>query len=105
MFWIIILVSLVALIAVTFYKFIYKPKTLLKRYLREFSEKGYKVLNLNFMPFDTAIREITFSSVDKYQDCHHLLKSEWSKYDVVLCNFIDRPYIQIVNPDLAKQFY
>lgn len=24
---------------------------------------------------------------------------------MILCNFIDRPYIQIVNPDLAKQFY
>ncbi len=54
-----IIFTTIVLVGLTVYKFIIKPKSILKRYSLEFTNNKWNLLNLNFTPFDTIIRPLT----------------------------------------------
>jgi hypothetical protein len=55
------ILGVTVLSVLTVYKYIIKPKSLQKQYVKELIHNNWKVLDLGFLPFDTMIRKITFS--------------------------------------------
>ncbi len=97
-----ILTILTILLLALYYKLVLKPKNQLKHIHQQFIKNNWKVLDIGFIPFDTQIRSNNPECTKLYNDCFYNCKSVWSQYDATICNFVDRPFIQLINPSLAK---
>ena len=101
----IIITALLVLAVYAYYTLVIKPKRLMKWYADTFETVGYKVL---LHPY-----QLTGSSiVDRYRkygeekgDCFYYEKTELYNYDLEILNILNYPMINILNPELMKEFY
>ena len=87
------------------YSSVYKPYKAYKQYITAFRERGYKVLELGFMPFFSQYILDSLQGAKKHQDAQYICKHVYSQYDVGVANFFSKPMLVLVNEELLKDFY
>ena len=94
----------IILVTATVYKFIIQPKKLQKMYVRCFEDKGYRVLEIPFKPFDAPVFNQIIKD-EKGGDAYKSLKDLYSQYDVVVSNVFGKIMVDVIHPDFMKDFY
>lgn len=87
-----------------YYSFVFKPKKLYDFYANTLESLGYKVQKFPFKPFKVAFIERYLQSFQKHNDSFYLDKHNTERYDFVLHNIMDIITIDLVNPDMIREF-
>lgn len=95
---------MVLLLSYFYYTFVYKPKKLYDFYSQTLEKLGYKVLKFPFKPFNVPYKLRYKESFEKHGDSFYYDKHINEKYDIVLHNIMDQITIDLVNPDMIKEF-
>ena len=66
---------------------------------------GYKVKVYPFAPFYSVIQKLTKEDEKQKGDPFYTVKHEYSQYDIVLSNLLNRPLVEVVQPNLIKEFF
>lgn len=85
------------------YFFYFKPKKLCKHYAKLLRERGYKVYEFPFMPFNCPfISQFQKNQIEK-KDPLYSFKYEMQGYDVVVSNSLYHPQLIFLNLKLGRE--
>ena len=71
-------------------------------YVEQFKKQGFRVLDVPFHPMGTFLNYYDFSEETK--DAVRKVKEEFPKYDVAIMNMNSMVFVDLIHPDLAKEF-
>ena len=86
------------------YKCVIQPKKLHDRYVKAFRQKGFKVYEFPFRPFQAPSLKLTQQDQEK-GDAFLAFRTRYKQYDVVISNIVHQPLIYLANPSLIKDYY
>ena len=81
-----------------------QPKKLMKFYENQLKSQKYKSQIHPYKLFNNGIMGPIEQGI-KEGNPFKILKQEYPKYDVVLTNLMNRPYIELCHVDFIKDFY
>lgn len=99
-----ILTLLIMLTLYLSYTWIYWPLKTMKSYTKYLQEKNYKVLQSPYNPFKLDM-VTQFRKGNTHGDALKIYKENRCHYDVVVCNSLNMPRLEIYHPDFIKEYY
>ena len=87
------------------YSSVVAPYFKYREYLTLAKKGNYRVLDLGFVPFVPAFVLQYYKDRNMKGDSLFTAKDTYHNYDLMLCNFRQKVYIQLINKELIKQFY
>lgn len=80
------------------------PTRAMKEYADKIRNMGYRVLLLPYNPFYSRIYDLSLKYLPE-GDPLKLLREEYPKYDVIVTNMMNQPFLEFCHPDFIKDFY
>lgn len=100
----IILLTILLAVAYFFYRYYFKPKADIKRYVKIFQSLGYSVYQQKFSFLGVSFGNIWSSSEKLYRDALYIEKNVYSQVDISIGNILDRVQVVLINPNLTQSF-
>ena len=98
------LTILLILLAYVVYAYWVRPVRMIKEYVRNIRSRGYKVLEVPYIPFSVDLIGVIKRGMAQ-GDALKVYKEERCNYDAVVSNAFTRPRIELYHPDFLKDFY
>ena len=89
------------------YQCLIRPKAKLSNIARQFEAKGYKVFKIPYKCMAAPVFDHynEGKNTDDPDGSMIWMKREYPKYDVVVSNVLTDPLVEIINPELVRDFY
>ena len=81
------------------------PRRKMEKYRKMFEAKGYSVYMFPFKFMGVPELETLMQKGPQHPDSMKIVKEQYSKHDVIISNFIGTVSLNILHPDLQKEFY
>ena len=99
----IVIPIILILLSLFVFNCVWKPWRQHQWYVNSFKKNGYKVLEVPFRPLSITAFTV-YDISDKTVDAMAFPKNRYPDYDVVVMNTINRPIIDLINPNLIQDF-
>ena len=97
-----VLTGLILVSCIFIYKCVVQPKSTMEKYAKLFESQGYKVYRVTYKCLGAPVFEALINS--KGDEPLKLPKYHYPGSDVAVSNILNKPYIEIMNPQLMREF-
>lgn len=101
---IILSVSFVLIVS-CYIRFYLNPQNQIKLLKSQFEKHGYRVCLFPYVPYASSLFRKLKSDESIYGDCFWTFKEQLQSYDLIIANFLTRPHIITLNPDLIREVF